>query len=459
MSTSPGRNDPCPCGSGQKFKKCCGGVAAALPFDPEVARANALKAVDIQLHDVLLKFAAKRGGQSWITHALDEFFVDVPKSEIEVELQLAVPWVLYHYPTFDTGDSMAGALLDERGPKLTSAMRSLLAAQLQTHLSLWSVTDIERGTGLWLTDLLTGHQEFAYEISASQSVEKHAVLLGRIVADNDVAFIAGLHSITLPPLKAEQVITAFRKHCRTRARKIPVEWLRDPDLQIDLLRIWRMFVAAAYAPPTLTNTDGDPLSFVSDRFDFDTRNRAAVLAALHTLRGAEPGTDDGAIAEVLVVRPGTQKSSPLQTTIIGRIEVHASRLKVETNSVKRADTLRASIEQTLSTLARYRIREETTSTAALDPEITPRTERSASADDDTTPEMHEMMRQLREQHMLNWLDDSIPALKGLTPRQAAANKRHHSALDTLLRDLEYHENQLPAEQRIDLRKLRLELGR
>jgi SWIM/SEC-C metal-binding protein len=26
-----GRNDPCPCGSGKKFKKCC---AAALPSDP-----------------------------------------------------------------------------------------------------------------------------------------------------------------------------------------------------------------------------------------------------------------------------------------------------------------------------------------------------------------------------------------------------------------------------------------
>ncbi|WP_372722787.1 UPF0149 family protein [Immundisolibacter sp.] len=25
-----GRNDPCPCGSGRKFKKCCGGVAATL---------------------------------------------------------------------------------------------------------------------------------------------------------------------------------------------------------------------------------------------------------------------------------------------------------------------------------------------------------------------------------------------------------------------------------------------
>ncbi|MEY4631795.1 MAG: hypothetical protein RIQ81_1915 [Pseudomonadota bacterium] len=28
VRTSPktGRNDPCPCGSGKKFKKCCGGV-------------------------------------------------------------------------------------------------------------------------------------------------------------------------------------------------------------------------------------------------------------------------------------------------------------------------------------------------------------------------------------------------------------------------------------------------
>jgi uncharacterized protein len=27
MSTKVGRNEPCPCGSGKKFKKCCGGPA------------------------------------------------------------------------------------------------------------------------------------------------------------------------------------------------------------------------------------------------------------------------------------------------------------------------------------------------------------------------------------------------------------------------------------------------
>jgi len=32
-----GRNDPCPCGSGKKYKKCCQDKEAAAVVDPEVA--------------------------------------------------------------------------------------------------------------------------------------------------------------------------------------------------------------------------------------------------------------------------------------------------------------------------------------------------------------------------------------------------------------------------------------
>jgi tetratricopeptide (TPR) repeat protein len=32
---APGRNDPCPCGSGAKFKRCCGSVSAGFPVVPE----------------------------------------------------------------------------------------------------------------------------------------------------------------------------------------------------------------------------------------------------------------------------------------------------------------------------------------------------------------------------------------------------------------------------------------
>jgi len=52
---SVGRNDPCPCGSGKKYKRCHG--AESLTLRPEVARANALKAVDQELSSRLLRFA------------------------------------------------------------------------------------------------------------------------------------------------------------------------------------------------------------------------------------------------------------------------------------------------------------------------------------------------------------------------------------------------------------------
>jgi hypothetical protein len=32
-----GRNDPCPCGSGKKFKKCCGGLKADGQLDASLS--------------------------------------------------------------------------------------------------------------------------------------------------------------------------------------------------------------------------------------------------------------------------------------------------------------------------------------------------------------------------------------------------------------------------------------
>jgi hypothetical protein len=44
----PGRNEPCPCGSGRKFKKCHGEIALA-PVTPRISRAERLRAIEAQL--------------------------------------------------------------------------------------------------------------------------------------------------------------------------------------------------------------------------------------------------------------------------------------------------------------------------------------------------------------------------------------------------------------------------
>ena len=36
MSNRPGRNDPCPCGSGKKYKHCCALKEGRLPFGTRV---------------------------------------------------------------------------------------------------------------------------------------------------------------------------------------------------------------------------------------------------------------------------------------------------------------------------------------------------------------------------------------------------------------------------------------
>jgi hypothetical protein len=74
------------------------------------------------------------------------------------------------------------------------------------------------------------------------------------------------------------------------------------------------------------------------------------------------------------------------------------------------------------------------------------------------PEITTAVREFRAKHMRAWIDESIPALDGLTPREAARTPRGRSALELLLKDIERHESRLPPDQQIDLSWLRPALG-
>jgi hypothetical protein len=74
------------------------------------------------------------------------------------------------------------------------------------------------------------------------------------------------------------------------------------------------------------------------------------------------------------------------------------------------------------------------------------------------PEMIEAVRSFREQHMRAWLDDSIPTLSGLTPREASRTGAGRRALETLLEEFQQSEDAHPTNERIDLGFVREELG-
>ena len=135
--SSVGRNDPCPCGSGKKFKRCHLLVEEARPATP-LERAQAMHRLDQRLVGELLQFGRRRFPR-WN-----------PPMEFEEiggnsgDLPLFVPWAAYQCP-------LEGRPLVEwfcERPGLPADERAWLAAQQKAWLSVWEVLAVVPGERL-----------------------------------------------------------------------------------------------------------------------------------------------------------------------------------------------------------------------------------------------------------------------------------------------------------------------
>ncbi|MEK7285515.1 MAG: SEC-C metal-binding domain-containing protein, partial [Chloroflexota bacterium] len=276
-----GRNDPCPCGSGKKYKRCHlgadvgepGGPTGAEPGGPTAPRETAaLHELDRGLADVMAGYARERFGEAWLRFELD--FADA-----EAASQLSLHWALYHLRV--RGRSVAGRFLAERGERLSGEERAWLEAQSRSWLSIWEVQSARPGESLDLEDLLTGERRHVVEASGSRMLVPRTAVLARIVDHGGLSLICGSHPQPLPPLAAADVASAYRRRLR-RGSISPTERLREERLGRDLIADWEDAIAGleerSRIPPRLHNTDGDELVFVTDRFDLDVAARAEIEA-------------------------------------------------------------------------------------------------------------------------------------------------------------------------------------
>ena len=453
------RNDPCPCGSGRKYKKCHGLGAPEAAASPEVARARALKARDVALGETLLRFAHRLYGEHWLHDALDSVALLEDGDLPDGQLPLVVPW-LEHFGRDGAGMTLAGRWRASRdGPRIPPNDRLLLDAYEVAWVSAWEVVEVEPGTGSRLRDVLTGEERFAYDVATSRSLRPFDTLLAIILDCDGVSFFGGLHAQPLPPREAADVVRAARRLCHVRTRPVPPERLRDPDLQLELLDLWQDAVEDLRhrPPPDFRNTDGDPLVPTTDDFAL-LAPRAEVAARLASIEGAGAPETDGEATVFVVTRAGNAVHASWPNTITGRLVLGATRLTAETNSARRADALRAAVEAACAGLVRHRLRREDSTAhllaevAAAPPRSRPQREAASS------PEADAVLRRLRERHYRDWPDHPLPALDGLTPRAAAGQPRARPKLAALLKEFVQREAELPEGQRIDLDGLLAELG-
>jgi hypothetical protein len=398
-----------------------------------------------------------RHGPHWLHDVLESEGLLEDGTIPEDQMPLLVPWLMHHRRD-RTGSTLADEWRREQR-RLASDDRLLLEAYDEAWVSLWEVTEVDPGTGSRLRDALSGEERFVRDVRTSSTLQRFDTLLAIVLACDGLSFFGGLHTQPLPPRFAEPVAKDARRLFRVRTRPVAPEKLRDPDMQLELLDLWSDAVQGMreQPPPVLQNTDGDPLQLTRDAFAL-LAPPAEVARRLASLPGVQEPELEGGQTSFTVVKAGNAVHRSWDNTVIGQLVLSSAGLRVETNSTRRADSLRALIESHLSGLVRFRLRQEQDSAQLIEGARASAAAGTPPSHEALPPDALAALRQFREQHMRDWLDMSLPALDGLTPREAARRPGPRRKLETLLKEFVRREANEPEQERIDLGWVREALG-
>lgn len=399
------------------------------------------------------RFARGTFGPNWIVRAA-EVFRDPTSPD-----PLSGPWAFWIH-SFE-GKPIAQWFFEGRGDRLSEIERAWLNAQRAAWLSVWEVFEVAPGRSITLRDLLTDETRVVRETSASKSLAKRDVLLARVVDHQGTSVLCGLYSRSLAPGEADAVVQRIRLRLR-RKSSIPIDRMREERVGRYLIACWEDALeesaVRAGVPPVLQNTDGDALLITVDHFAFDSANREEIQRRLAAAKEVEdpPRPDDPDPAYVFC-KPGNRLHQSWEKTIIGRATISGNKLRMESNSIKRADSLRARLETLLGPLVRHRAREHADPVASLREGRIP-AGAASTAPDDSTEEMDQILRDMKAKHYADWADHPLPALGGKTPREAVRTKSGRQQVDLLLRQNENLESRQPKGQRFDFGGIRRDLG-
>jgi hypothetical protein len=169
-----GRNQPCPCGSGRKYKACCRAKDLEAGTHPLALRAPALYAM-------LATYAQRAPGRQ-VADRLAACAIGAPHAAM-LALDLAI---------FDGG--IAGNFLAARDHLLRPDEGELLEDWLSRPVDMYEVSRVSRGSELTLRSLVGGPARLPQRDRLfSMSVRRLDVVLGRLLPDGALLPDGGKH--------------------------------------------------------------------------------------------------------------------------------------------------------------------------------------------------------------------------------------------------------------------------
>jgi hypothetical protein len=468
-----GRNDPCPCGSGTKYKQCClsnstSALAGAEMSDtPWSRQRDASDRLTADLQRTLKRNSRDFGDfvlDAWMDFNQDEDPVSL--SEMPHELAIFTPYLLFEWNPEKTlrrraekpqGGLVVQAYLKNAANRL-SALEHLILQQAMTRpVSFYEIVRVHPGRGAVLRDILIGEETEIEEHSGSEMMRPGDVLYAQLWILPEVATLGRSAPIPFSPDRKVAIIK-LRAQLQHKIKKQNRE-LSAADLTryTDEIRTVYLEIRDAMSkPPTLQNTDGEP--FLFHKIHFNTQSAQSTFDALASLawgvtkesllEEAEQSPDGSLRSiEFAWLKKGNKMHPSWGSTVLGHLKIFGKTLLVEVNSGNRAKRIREEIEQRLGSQAIHVGTERESPEQMLKQAKRGKDLRGAEEkiDEDDLMRDPEVRRQIEAQvqkQIEGWVHTKVPALEGRTPLQAVADPDGREMVEALLQGWE-RQNEVP----------------
>ncbi len=449
-----GRNEPCPCGRGRKYKACHGAAAANEPAETPK---DASRAVERSL-----MWLRERHRKGFVTASEELLYSIWPEADADVDEPPLRPeiWssvqaqvaerMLADGELLVRGDRVKASalLLGPGGPAFSDAERLWLQAMVRAPLRLYSVTDVRAGEGLTLVDVLdpAAAPLRVQERSGSRDAQLGMLMGARVVLLPELAQLSGVvyafsgawRDEAMARVQAAEAWGGADAEDRAafRANSIMTAWLLQ-------------HLRPAPMPVLVDSSTGEPLLFITDHYTLlDPAALVAALQAAPDMHAAEDGVWSR------LERGANGADRPLLTVTL---KADSGRVQVFYRTQQRADQGRPWFEGRAGAAVQHLTREVSDlrgsardHAPAHDQLGAPLAQGAAGAAKklDVPPEtMHVMMKETLHRYYARWSDEPIPMLGGLTPRLAIRTAAGEERVRGLLRLYEDGEARMAREQR------------
>ncbi|MFH1154460.1 MAG: SEC-C domain-containing protein [Pseudomonadota bacterium] len=424
------RNDPCPCGSGLKYKKCCLQINGG--FQPYTAdeRASALQKMD--------DFVDQGRWQEYEDEAMNMFWNDLEQNLPQLDDYVHFMsesmfdfWFCFDFKTDD--DRPLFHYFLDGSPSLTKGELSFINMAGKSCVRLYEAVEVIPGKSITLKDLISGRVTEVREIRGSQSMKRHEILAARIMpvgASGRPEMDGGL--FLFPRMQRERIVNTVKSMYEAFNQETP--GAADPDFYKEMPPVFhQMWLPPFINPiPDVVTRDGHKMVITKVYFDVDDPD--ALKAVLDTKKDLERETE-------ALKWTWLSKTKDGRTGIYGFFSMEGQRLILETSSKEWGEKGKEKINRIAKDLARYKITKYTSMQSLLEkfksgkPGPEPGFGDLSPADRE---KLDQTIKDEQKKYYKKWLDMDIPMLDGHTPRQAARSPELKPRIIEMLKDLEHH---------------------